>query len=162
MAHWFIVYTNLRKLFTFTPMSENKLYHISYVSTGCDGLRYEHIKEILESSNKNNETDEISGILIYCNKHFFQIIEGEKEKVEELFQKIAVDPRHDNVIKLQSGFIEQRHFETWNMGFKSYNKELKPLDDFNNEEFYSYVKSQMNGHPAVSLKILVDFFDLNG
>ena len=143
-------------------MSENKIYHLSYVSTGCDGLRFEHIKEILETSKQNNYNNGITGILIYCNKHFFQILEGNKEDVEEVFSKISIDPRHDNVIKLHCAYVDKRQFEQWNMGFKSYNKELRMLDNFNTEEFYSYVKAQLNGSNAVSLKILADFFDLNG
>lgn len=143
-------------------MNEKKIYLLSYVSTGCDGLRFEHIKEILEVSKAKNKEVGLTGMLVYCNKHFFQILEGDKEDVEELFAKISIDPRHDNVIKLQSSYVDKRHFENWNMAFKSYNKELKQLDNFNTEEFYSYVKEQLNGNNAVSLKLLVDFFDLNG
>jgi hypothetical protein len=132
------------------------------VSTGCDGLRFEHIKEILETSNENNKVTGITGMLVYCNKHFFQILEGDKESVEELFAKISIDPRHDSVIKLQSTYVEKRQFEKWSMGFKSYNKELKTLDNFNTEEFYCYVKTQLNDSNVVSLRILADFFDLNG
>lgn len=143
-------------------MNETQVYQLSYVSTGCDGLRFDHIREILETSSRKNKEAGISGILIYCNKHFFQILEGDKAAVEELFERISIDCRHDNVIKLHCAYIAHRQFANWNMGFKSYNKELKPLDDFNNEEFYGYVKSQLNGGDAVSLKILADFFDLNG
>ncbi len=143
-------------------MNENKIYHLSYVSTGCDGLRFEHIKEILDSSIKNNKEADVTGILIYCNKHFFQILEGSKDAVERIFSKIAIDCRHDSVIKLQCSYVDERQFEGWNMGFKSYNKELKPLDNFNMEEFYGHVKNRLNCCNAVSLKILVDFFDLNG
>ena len=143
-------------------MKEEGIYHLSYVSTGCAGLRFEHIREILETAKAKNAQNGITGILIYCNKHFFQILEGDKDQVEDLFQSIASDPRHDNVIRLQSLFIEKRQFENWSMGFKSYNKELKELDNFNTEEYYSYVKSQLNESQVVSLKILADFFDLNG
>lgn len=143
-------------------MNEKGTYHLSYVSTCCDRLCFDHIKEILDISKENNKTLGITGILIYCNKHFFQILEGDKESVESLFSKISIDPRHDNVIKLQGTFVESRQFDQWNMCFKSYNKELRLLDNFNTEEFYGYIKSRLNGCNTVSLKILADFFDLNG
>lgn len=149
-------------IFTFTAWESQGIYHLSYVSTGCDGLRYEQISEILESSKKHNAELGVTGILLYCNKHFFQILEGEKEAVESIFEKIAIDCRHDNVIKLQSTFIPNRQFEHWSMGFKSYNRELSPLDNFNNEEFYNYVHNQLIENEAVSLKLLANFFDLNG
>ncbi|MBL7765193.1 MAG: BLUF domain-containing protein [Chitinophagaceae bacterium] len=141
------------------------IYHLSYVSTGCDCIRFEDIKDILEIARKNNEDDQITGILVYCNKHFFQILEGEKEAIIELFNKISIDRRHDNVIKIQEGYIEQRHFDKWNMAFKSFNKELRDLDNFNTEQFYSYINRQLENDQTgngISLKILADFFDLNG
>jgi hypothetical protein len=143
-------------------MNEEKVYHLSYVSTGCDCLKFEDIKAILESSNANNKSSSITGILVYCNKHFFQILEGNKEDVVELFEKISIDHRHDGVIKIQEGFIDERIFDSWNMAFKSYNKELKALDNFNTEEFYTYINQKLKNGKDVSLQILSDFFDLNG
>ncbi len=143
-------------------MNDDKVYQLSYVSTGCDCLKYEDIKEILESSNKNNSELDITGILIYCNKHFFQILEGNREDIMELFEKISIDRRHDGVIKIQEGYADSRRFTSWNMAFKSYNKELKPLDNFNTEEFYAYIHQQLEKGRDVSLQILLDFFDLNG
>ena len=143
-------------------MSEQSIYHLSYISTGCDHLKFEQIKDLLECSVKNNKRDGITGILIYCNKLFFQILEGDKSTVDALFDKLCIDPRHDNIIKLQACFVERRQFENWNMAFKSYNKELRMLDDFNTEAFYSYIKERMVDNPPVSLRLLLDFFDLNG
>lgn len=143
-------------------MSQDKIYHLSYVSTGCDCLRYDDIKAILESSNQHNKSLGITGILVYCNKHFFQILEGDKTEVLSLFERISIDRRHDNVIKIQEGERDKRSFENWHMAFKSYNKQLSSLDDFNTEQFYTYIREQMNGTQDISLRILSDFFDLNG
>lgn len=143
-------------------MNEEKVYHLSYVSTGCDCLKFEDIKAILESSNSNNKSSSITGILVYCNKHFFQILEGNKDDVVALFEKISIDHRHDGVIKIQEGFIDERKFDSWNMAFKSYNKELKALDNFNTEEFYTYINQKLKNGKDISLQILSDFFDLNG
>lgn len=143
-------------------MNEAQVYHLSYVSTGCDSLQYEDIKSILDSSVKNNKEDNVTGILVYCNKHFFQIIEGNKEAIQHIFNKIIIDPRHDNVIKIQEGYTDHRQFQNWNMAFKSYNKELKDLDNFNNEQFYSYINNNLSAKSCISVKVLADFFDLNG
>lgn len=143
-------------------MNGEQIYQISYVSTGCDNLQYENIKCILESSNRNNKENGITGILVYCNKHFFQIIEGEKGAVQQLFSQILIDPRHDNVIKIQEGYIKARQFESWNMAFKSYNKELQGLDNFNTEQFYGHINNKQCNNNDFSLKLLADFFDLNG
>jgi hypothetical protein len=140
----------------------SNLYHIAYVSTAKDGLRYDDISGILEIANKNNKLRGVTGVLVYCNKHFFQILEGQKELVIDLYNEISTDARHDNIIKLQENEISDRNFASWSMAFKSYNKELRTLDNFNNEQFYSYVKTKISSNNNVSLKILADFFDLNG
>lgn len=144
-------------------MENEKIYQLAYISTACDCLKLDDIHNILNCSKENNKDINITGILIYCNKHFFQILEGDKEEIKELFERIAIDCRHDNVIKIQEGYVEERKFGNWSMAFKSYNKELKDLDNFNNEQFYSYINKQLETNDQnVSLKILADFFDLNG
>ena len=42
-------------------MVEDQLYHITYISTGRDNLRYEDVKDILERSNVNNKVEGITG-----------------------------------------------------------------------------------------------------
>jgi hypothetical protein len=39
---------------------------------------------------------------------------------------------------------------------------LKALDNFNTEEFYTYINQKLKNGKDVSLQILSDFFDLNG
>lgn len=143
-------------------MNEENLYTISYVSSVCDCLRKDDVQNILQSSTSNNKELGITGMLAYCNNHFFQIIEGEKDNVIELYEKIRIDCRHDGVIKLEEGIIKERHFEKWSMAFKSFNKELKDLDNFNTEEFYTYINTCIAKNPSTSLLILRNFFDLNG
>ncbi len=143
-------------------MDKEKVYHLSYVSTGCDNLNYDHIKDILDYSIEYNKEHDITGILLYCNKHFFQIIEGPEHEVKALFENIMIDSRHDNIIKLQEGYFCHRQFEKWHMAFKSYNCELKKLDNFNNEQFYNYITTNLCMETCISNKVLADFFDLNG
>ncbi len=143
-------------------MDTEKVYHLSYVSTGCDNLNFAHIKDILSFSSEYNKDHGITGILLYCNKHFFQIIEGPEHEVKSLFENILIDARHDNIIKIQEGYFCNRQFEKWQMAFKSYNCELKGLDNFNTEQFYNYINTNLSMDSCISNKVLADFFDLNG
>ncbi len=143
-------------------MSE-QLYHLSYVSTANDGLKLSDFENILNAAKEYNSLLDITGILIYCNKTFFQILEGSKEHIEEVFERIKIDSRHDNIIKIQEEQIQERKFKDWSMAFKSFNKELSALDYFNNEQFYSHTKDfSTSNYNQTSLKVLNDFFDLNG
>ena len=76
----------------------------------------EEINTIGIVSSKNNQQDSITGLLVYFEKLFFQIIEGEDEKVDQLFIKIGKDPRHTDVLRLKTEYdIKERLFPTWSM-----------------------------------------------
>ena len=78
----------------------------------------EDLFQILEKSNKNNRACDISGILIYLRDRFIQILEGEKEAVENMFEKIDNDERHGHVSVLLTGYNTDRLFPEWSMAFK--------------------------------------------
>ena len=142
---------------------EEELFHLSYVSTANDFLKLIDFENILNAAKEKNNLLNITGILIYCNKSFFQILEGPKENVLDVFEQIKNDCRHDNIIKIQEEHIVKRKFKDWNMAFKSFNKELSALDYFNNEQFYNHTKDfSTANYNQTSLKVLNDFFDLNG
>ena len=74
-------------------------YAISYVSTAHKDLQEQEVDDIMNKTNKFNKAQNISGILLYNERNFFQLLEGEKKTVEDLYAKIIKDSRHDNIIK---------------------------------------------------------------
>lgn len=79
---------------------------------------YSDITDILETARKHNAKAEITGMLSFDGKRFIQIIEGEADEIEALFERIADDPRHKQVELLHTGAIEARAFSDWKMAFK--------------------------------------------
>lgn len=73
---------------------------ISYVSTATRGLSTEQIKSLLDHTFKKNNDLDISGFLICSERNFFQLLEGEKEIISELFSIITEDPRHHSLITI--------------------------------------------------------------
>jgi len=71
-------------------------YAISYVSSARNDLPVQDVKNILDQTNKFNKLQGITGILLYNDKNFFQLIEGEKQIVLDLYERISSDPRHQN------------------------------------------------------------------
>ncbi len=90
-------------------------YAISYISTASNSVNKDEIKELLNKSEKRNDEKEITGLLLYSEGHFFQIIEGEKQEVSQLYNKIINDQRHSDVIKLFETEIKREAFD----GYKS-------------------------------------------
>lgn len=63
----------------------------------------------------NNPSLDITGMLVYNGGNFIQALEGPKESVTQLFEKISKDERHRNVLVLLSGGIDKREFPDWAM-----------------------------------------------
>ncbi len=95
------------------------IYSLCYISTKRTGLLKSEINSIIETSKKRNEAKDISGILIEYKNHFIQHIEGDAVVIYELFEKIKLDSRHENVHLLQYSPLENRLFDNWNMAHRN-------------------------------------------
>ena len=92
---------------------------ISYVSTASSHLEDSEIEKILHRSEKYNNKEDLTGLLLYSEGNFFQILEGEKEKTQSLFNKIQKDNRHKNIIKLFERPIDKDAFDGYKSDFIS-------------------------------------------
>jgi len=96
-------------------------YAISYVSTASRNLEEEKIENILRISEENNNKNNITGLLLFSEGNFFQIIEGRKEEIAELYNKIEKDSRHHNIIKIFEKRIYKEAFDGYKSDFISEN-----------------------------------------
>ncbi len=81
----------------------------------------EDLRVLLATSRKNNAELGVTGMLLYKDGNFMQVLEGEEVAVRRLYARIAADPRHGSEITLQEGFSEGRQFPDWSMGFRDLN-----------------------------------------
>ena len=68
------------------------IYYLVYLSTATDHLGKGDLKILLEKSRAKNAQRSISGLLVYEDRDFIQILEGNKKTVIELFEKIKTRP----------------------------------------------------------------------
>jgi hypothetical protein len=94
-----------------------KIYYIIYISTATQPFSKPELLELLTKSRENNTKLGLTGMLLYKNDVFQQILEGPEEAVNSLFQKIKKDPRHHDVVKATDGFQAKRQFTDWSMGY---------------------------------------------
>ena len=81
-------------------------------------LTYEDLDHILVSARQRNLSEGITGMLLYYRGEFVQILEGEKESVENVYEKfIGPDSRHTALNKVCENTISHRSFSQWSMGF---------------------------------------------
>ena len=102
------------------------MYRIIYLSSATTKFTNDEILTLLRNSRKNNEVNDITGLLLYSDGNFLQIIEGKSKPLKKLYDKISVDPRHKNIIKVFEGKVSSRIYPNWKMGFNSIDKKFNP------------------------------------
>jgi len=94
----------------------------------------DNLKELLRKSRLKNETLNITGMLLYLDPFFIQILEGEEAIVNESFNTIRQDSRHQKVKIIFKKPIEERIFPDWTMGFNKISdekvEEVEGFSDF--------------------------------
>jgi hypothetical protein len=101
-----------------------------YASAATTHFGSKDLEQLLASARNNNTSLDVSGILLFQDGTFFQVLEGYREDVEPLYEKIGLDPRHDNVLLLANNEIEERNFGDWSMGFVCNNDVINSLPGF--------------------------------
>jgi hypothetical protein len=94
-----------------------------YTSISTQKMSDDELKMMLKKSRKRNEKSGVTGMLLYREPFFMQILEGEDNVISGLFDRIKKDPRHHKTSPIYKKGIEQRHFKNWTMGFEKLNNE---------------------------------------
>lgn len=94
------------------------LAQLVYVSNRKSNCTNEEIEKILESCKSNNSPLDITGVLLYTDKKFIQLVEGDNKLINSLYDKIKTDTRHDNVRMVSLMPIKEKSFPSWHMGSK--------------------------------------------
>jgi len=110
------------------------MYRILYTSSSTKNFEDNELEEILEKSRINNQKKDVTGLLIVKGRTFLQCLEGEKDNVLSIYEKISNDERHTNIIDLYEEDIDERLFPKWSMGYKN----VKYLSDFKSEKLKSF------------------------
>lgn len=85
------------------------------------------IAEILTQSRRNNEPTNIGGVLCYGDGFFFQCLEGERGRVEQLYDRLLNDDRHREVTLLSKHPVPQRMFKLWSMKFMNVDAKIRRM-----------------------------------
>lgn len=94
------------------------MYYLIYSSKAAPGLTEDDLHHIITASQRNNESNDLTGLLVFHNGSFIQMLEGDEDAVQETFDRIVEDERHTAVYKLFSGQTDSRHFPDWKMAMR--------------------------------------------
>ena len=127
-----------------------------YCSAAIRPFESKDIVDLLMVSRKHNEKNNITGMLLYIDESFFQVLEGDEETLHALYKKIEVDQRHTKVVKLIEEPIDKRTFSDWSMGYaKATRVELSTIPGLN--KFFASGSSFKELEPGRA-KVLLDAF----
>lgn len=92
------------------------LVRLMYASRAADSVNSDDLAAILKKSKTNNPPIGVTGVLCFSDGIFLQVLEGGRSPVSGLYNKIACDPRHRDVVLLSYEEIGERSFAGWSMG----------------------------------------------
>jgi hypothetical protein len=95
----------------------NGLIHCIYASAATVDFAEHQIPQLLEQTRAANASRGITGMLLYMEGSFFQVLEGNIECIDALYKSISADSRHKNVSLIIREPIVGRSFGEWTMGF---------------------------------------------
>jgi lipopolysaccharide biosynthesis regulator YciM len=95
------------------------VFSLVYVSSAKQLFSEEELKALLEQSRDNNTRLGLTGLLLYKDGNFMQVLEGPEDAVKRLYNIIQKDPRHHGFLQLLRQQIREREFASWSMGFKN-------------------------------------------
>lgn len=100
-----------------------------YKSQSVTMITSELIDDVLFAAARFNEQHDITGILLYSEDVFLQLIEGAPADIDELYKRILADERHANVQTVYLGYAEERSYPNWRM--RAYTSDQSPLHMLN-------------------------------
>ena len=95
------------------------MYFLIYRSQATQPVTEQMLKEILAQSRRRNPGMGITGMLLFFDNKFMQLLEGEESEVKLLYKDICADSRHTEVVTLREGPVLGRLFPEWSMSFRS-------------------------------------------
>ena len=93
------------------------LMHCIYASAATRQFETAKLTALLQAAREHNDAAGLTGMLLYTEGSFFQVLEGVPDAVEMLYARIELDKRHDQVTKIVAEAIPSRSFANWTMGF---------------------------------------------
>lgn len=103
-------------------------YAISYVSSVNPKLTESEIQEVLSFTKKCNNDHGITGILLFSDGNFFQVLEGKTDILKPLFSRILKDSRHSNIMTIFEKEVSQSKFEDYQADFITLNSRYQSED----------------------------------
>ncbi len=115
------------------------MYRLIYKSRSVEPLNWEIVRSISSASERYNDANGLTGVLLASRTHFMQAIEGRFEDVNAAFRRICRDDRHTDLCIVGYSLIDARLFGGWGMrgiGAFDFNRKIEQelMDKYGSED----------------------------
>ncbi len=127
------------------------LYRLIYVSQAVAGLEYPDFIQILQRSEFNNKQVGVTGMLVFGDTMFLQVLEGSRRNVSQTYNRILLDKRHVNAELIDFSEIAHRNFTVWSMKLIELNNQPEARDiilKYSNSQTFSPIS--MTGEQSLN------------
>jgi hypothetical protein len=137
------------------PLAE-ELICLAYTSAATREVGMDEVMQILSASLRRNPAMGITGMLLVSEGSFFQVLEGKRHDVIQLYMRISADDRHDKIVKVLERPIERCAFADWSMGWAELTRaELRSIPGCN--DFFAGGRCLSAIDEGIALKLLEAF-----
>ncbi len=134
------------------------LITVAYTSAATKFMTDGELADLLTKARVKNERLEITGLLVYHDGNFLQVVEGPEAKVRQLFHTIENDPRHAHIIKLIDRPVEERQFSDWAMAFRQLSQSsLRDLAGYSAFLDTSWTDEKVKDQASLAYQLLLSF-----
>ena len=136
------------------------LAQLIYISRRNDELTLPVLMDIVEKSKIANAARGITGLLLCCGDDLMQLLEGELNAIQSLYEVIREDSRHSKVKCLICKNVRKRIFPEWGMGLA----DLDHKSELNRDRLVQLIADVRASHDTsefgVEARILLHDFKL--
>jgi hypothetical protein len=75
------------------------------------------VTDILVVARRKNTQTGVTGVLLFDGMHFMQALEGARDEVEQVYERIARDLRHEDIELLECRPIAERGYRDFPMAY---------------------------------------------
>ena len=94
-----------------------------YMSKASKTTGPDEIREIVKTARAHNPREGITGLLLFADGYFLQMLEGEKLAIDNLYEAINNDRRHRGILQISRSDDAERYFPRWSMGYSNIDRD---------------------------------------
>lgn len=104
------------------------MFELAYTSRASEMMTKMQLEDLLNQAVHFNKMHNITGLLLYNDGIFFQVLEGEEQTVNALYASIKQDFRHYDVRQIYAQPLSKRNFANWSMRFFNVSPHLRQAE----------------------------------